>query len=221
MIKRKIMNIPALIISFSMLFTLVLSSNSHAVTMTFDNLQVYPPGLPTYKENGITATGLLAVFTVPGAAHVDDFATPFLSTINFSMDELFVPVSFDVISLGFNSLTPFNNVRVEGVLDGVVIASNEFSTSPDSGTTSTFNLLSSFSEIDTLRISTISLGFSEECTFATPCVHFDIDNVNLTPAMAVDIAPVPLPAGFLLMGSALAGLGLYRHKKNYSSQNID
>ncbi len=210
------MNIPALIISFTMLFALVLSSNSRAVTMTFDNLPDMGARATTYNENGITATpvnGDLAFFIKPGVAHVDDFATSFTASIDFTMDGLFVPVSFDIISYGFNSSTPFNNVSVEGFLDGVVIASNEFSTSPVFETTNTFNLLSSFSEIDTLRISTLTLVDEEECNFAQPCVHFDIDNVNLMSVATVDIAPVPLPAGFLLMGSALAGLGLFRYKK--------
>ncbi|MCK5828898.1 MAG: VPLPA-CTERM sorting domain-containing protein [Methylococcales bacterium] len=67
-----------------------------------------------------------------------------------------------------------------------------------------------------------SLSVSSFCTTVCPsvchydpCNYFNIDNIVPEPVTGTltSIAPVPLPAGFPLMASALAGLSLFRRKK--------
>ncbi|MCK5828901.1 MAG: VPLPA-CTERM sorting domain-containing protein [Methylococcales bacterium] len=194
----------SLTISISTAVSLFLMTSSlHAAVMTFDSLTANG-GIPSiYTENGITASGTASIFVTPGEAHLDDFGTPFLDHMDFTMDSLFSAISFDVNELnGGNFFSDLGTA--EGFLNGALIASFDFSSA-----TSIINLPSSFIGLDTLRITATSHFELNSSTDCAPCNHFGIDNITLmTPS------PVPLPAAFPLMISALAGLGLFRYKRN-------
>ncbi len=187
------------------LASLLLSSNLHAAIMSFDNLTNTGGVSNVYVEDGITASGTPSVHTNLGTAHLDDFGSPLSSQINFSMDDLFTAISFNVININTGLFTDLG--IAEGFRDGELVATTNFSS------VSMVNLPATFTGLDTFRIIVTDHSELFDITGCGPCNHFDIDNITLT-SMSLPVAPVPLPAGFPLMASALIGLGLFRHKKH-------
>ena len=202
---------------------------SSAAVMTFSGVN---PGCGTsginYTENGIVAS-IASANNNPGVLHLDDFHDfcPSSSTFTASNDEPFDAISARILPLDegrtnycadagpngerCNELRdngeydPYENVRWEGLVDGLVVASDEFymGSSPF-----TYVFGETFRGIDALRVTALSgpfAGFSAGC-WDFPCAHFEIDDVTL----ALTVIPVPA-AGWLFL-TALAGLGTLRRR---------
>lgn len=211
------------ILLFACLFPAVASANVMTfINITgdssFDNI--------VYIEDGITATGNRAIARhgIELAAHMDDQATPFPSIITFTMDTPFDAVKFD-----FNGSTrhrdcsgieadlcmdqpyiPYNNMVVQGLRDGIVVAADNFWT----GYEDTYAFDSAFTNLDELLFLNLSPSNpSFECMIDF-CSHIDIDNITLS--------PVPLPASLPIFGAGiLVILGFRRWilRKRFSKLN--
>lgn len=194
------------------------AASAQAAVMTFKDLPQGPdPAISPYVEDGITMTavnGDLGSFVIyPESEHLDDSGTPFPTTVSFTMAIRFDAFSLDVLALGSNYCAdetqmacgdPYDNVKIEGVRDGSVVAESTFYMGSE-GSTTTVLLGALFSNLDALLVSALQPDFAViggSCTggFSPPCAHFNIDNVRLD--------PIPLPAGLPLLATALAGLGL-------------
>ena len=189
---------------------------AHAAVMTFNNLPDEGAELDSWVENGITASasgGVIGYFDTPGMAHLDDSGTSFAFRLAFTTAGAFDAQSFDIKALdntyykenadGDLVYTPYDNVLVRGLRNGVEVASSAFFMGPPG--TATHLLDGSFSAIDRLVIEALFPGdfaSADVCDF--PCAHFNIDNVTLA------ASAVPLPAALQLFATALAGLGLWR-----------
>jgi hypothetical protein len=200
-----------------------------AAVMTFSGIG---PGCGTsgvnYTEDGITAT-IAAANNNPGVLHLDDFHEFCPSTSTFTTGTLFDAFSVRILPMDdgrtnycadqgadgnrCNDLIfdggydPYANVRWEGLLEGTVVATDEFYM----GTSSwTYLFGDDFAGIDALRVTALTgpfLGGGTGC-WQFPCAHFEVDDLTL----ALALAPVPVPPAALLLLTGLAGLGLLRRR---------
>lgn len=179
-------------------------SHSYAATMTFSGLSATGCyAATTYSEANILASGNgdITGWTNNGVVHLDDGGSSCASDIEFTMASRFNAVSFDVISGGFDTPAPYENIEVRGILNGTVIVEQFFKMSEAFGETKTFELGAAFVGLDRFSIRVLG-NINYSCS---PCGHFDLDNVVL--------APVPLPASFPLMLVGLVGFGVWRRKR--------
>jgi hypothetical protein len=190
------------------------ASTAGATTITFDMLpdegQIYSGGLAgnTYTENGITVTsgtGLLASHALSGAAHIDDSGTPFTSDVTFTMATPFDATGFSLLSRGYALFAPppqlLDNVFVTGLRGGSVVASTSFAMLDTVGAVQNILLDDTFGLLDALRVELAYVYDAADCD--APCAHFDLTSATLVP-----IAPVPVPAGGLMLAGLLLGLGM-------------
>jgi hypothetical protein len=72
--------------------------------MTFDEglERNLPSRMPKFTEDGITASGGIAYFGVPSAAHIDHFGTPFSSSLDLFLasGEMFIAESVMIRASG-------------------------------------------------------------------------------------------------------------------------
>lgn len=197
------------------LASLALAAPAGAVTLTFDSLPQGPGLFPaTIIEQGVTISadpasdGLLWEIN-PGTIHLDDGGTANTAWVTFATGGIFSARSMDAIGLSMASFVddgeevtpvPYDNVLVQGFLNGAEVAAARYSTGLAGGPAA-FAFGAGFAGIDLLRISAVTSagqdwqGLPIQCGDA-PCGHFEID--------AVTLAPVPLPAA---LPALLAGLG--------------
>jgi len=149
--------------------------------MTFTNLPDEGADIHNWIEDGITATatgGVLGYFDTPGTAHLDDSGSSFASRIAFTTTGTFDPVSLDLMAMdssyykddGNGNLvyTPYDNVLVRGLRNGVMVASGAFFLGPPGTTTHLFD--SSFSAIDRLIIGALfPADFGPDDFCDSPC----------------------------------------------------
>jgi hypothetical protein len=210
---------------------------AQANTVTFSGIPDNDGGPSQYLEDGIAVESRfgrsIGAFGNAGkAAHMDDGGTFYSRSLEFTMATHFNAVSFDISPLSFiSSLTytdmddplnilffdsvSFENVKLEGFSGGSLKASYVFDMSIYPARSFSTVALSGFNRIDMLRIDILRgsadqfadmPGFKKDLYCDTPCSHYDLDNVVL--------APVPLPAGFPLLLTGLAGFaGLLLRKK--------
>ncbi|MCB2092777.1 MAG: PEP-CTERM sorting domain-containing protein [Rhodobacteraceae bacterium] len=210
------------------IFALIAAPAAHATTVTFDALPDYGTaiddyintgGFTPYVENGVTVTptdGLLAWYSAPGFAHMDDSGTDFASGLLFNMATAFDAVSFSLISLGYNFFGEHGplgeTINVTGFAGGSAIAFADFMMSGDYLDSQSFTLGSGFSALDALLIEIVYPANAPYCD--APCGHFDLDSVVLAPI----VPAVPLPSSMAMLGAAgLALFGLRKRRRRISA----
>ncbi len=184
------------------LVLVLLASRAAAATITFDEIANELGAVPSWTEDGITATGKIAYYGTPGAVHLDtEGTTQFGGHIDITTGGLFLPESIDVIGLSsgyclIGSLgqcesevgVPFDYIYVGGYIDGQLVAFEDyFAQGPET------ILLASFPAVDRLRIRVqpyYELGLPGGCDLGSGCGHFDLD--------AVTVAPIPEPRSWAL-----------------------
>ena len=210
------------------IFALIAAPAAYATTVTFDALPDYGTALDDYfntgsftpyVENGVTVTptdGLLAWYTAPGLAHMDDSGTDFASGLLFTMATTFDAVSFSLISLGFNFFDEHGplgeTIHVTGFAGGSTVAFADYVMSGDYLDDQSFTLGSGFSALDALLIEIVYPANAPYCD--APCGHFDLDTVVLAPI----VPTVPVPPAVAMMGVAgLALFGIRRRRRQFSA----
>lgn len=213
-------------------FVLAQAGMAPAATITFDNYDFATADFlaRTYTEAGITAKGnapLIESFGRGGgnSLYIADSGWGGPNFLTFTMASLFNAVSFDLTPSLFNYFITntksgasfrgsFVNVSVQGFGANGLVAATTF----NMGSllqAKTYTLGSAFTNLNSLVIGfgptsgfgvPVKLGKNlvGQCTDA-PCSRYRLDNVTL--------APVPLPAAFALMLTALAGLGIAARRR--------
>lgn len=202
----------------------LLAGPAGAVTLTFDTVQQGGlPGPVSISEQGVTITADrysdgVVYFRTPGTIHVDDSGTSFTSNLEFRTGGIFSALWFEAIGLGQSAVVDdgidwvpvaYDNIRVQGFLDGVRVGETFFSTGLTINKT-TYALGQDFAGIDLLRIPAIGAsgqmagGLPIQC-FDAPCGHFDLDSLSL--------APVPLPAALPLSAAGIGMLAMLRRRR--------
>lgn len=134
------------------------------------------------------------------------------SALNFSFEDAVDSVSFDLTrsytrvgsSIGFNG-----NVNVQYAAfdaeDNLITFGSSPLTAASSNTWQNFSFGTTGDEIFRVTIAAVTSGVS---------VNFGLDNMSYTTVVKEEppVAPVPLPATALLLGSAVAGLALMRRR---------
>jgi hypothetical protein len=223
---------------FCILFFCGLMANlAHASTVTFSGIPDRNGGPSSYSEDGIDVNGNGAIgnLSADKAVHMDSGGTGYASTLEFSMSGLFDAVSFDISPVNFkNDLAfgdtnngqetrlydvPFKNVLVQGFRNGSVVVSDLFNMLDFPAFAFSTYSLDGFENLDML-----SVGFGPVPTAGdfiyppgtdwtaftcdSPCSHYNMDNVMLSP-----VAAVPLPAGFPLLLAGLGAIGFTRKRR--------
>ena len=204
----------------SLLSLLIFCAPVQAVTLGFDAVSDEGAFEFSYSENGVTGStsdGVLAhKLGNPGSVHLTDDGTGFASSISFVTTGLFNAVRFDIdgvnnycADLSCNAPEAFNNVKVVGERDGIIVANSSFY-SEEGARTHLFG--SDFMNLDRLTISVLLPDDVDNstCAFLAPCSFFDLDNLVLE---QVDISAVPLPAGLPLYGAGVGILALMARRR--------
>lgn len=202
-------------------FALVLmqASVAPAATMAFDNLAVFANDFKgkSYTENGVTAVGnaplFESYFRSKDNLYLANSGWGGSTAVKFSMDSVFNAVSFDLTpsvfdyfirntATGKTTAASYANVKVSGFNAAGLVAELVFNMGTVM-TQKTYLLGTAFSNLTSLVIGfkdpvlgAVGKNLVAQCS--APCSRFRLDNVSL--------APVPLPAGLVLMLSALAAM---------------
>ncbi|GEM_PF-2478455 len=173
-----------------------------------------------YAEKGVVsfASGGVLAHKIgnPGSVHMTDGGTGYASSISFVASGLFNAVQFDIdgvnnycTDFSCTSAEAFDNVKVVGERDGIVVASSSFY-SEEYARTHIFG--GDFVNLDRLTISVLMPGniINSTCMLQSPCSFFDIDNLVLDYA---DVTTVPLPAGLPLYGAGIGILALMARRR--------
>jgi hypothetical protein len=191
---------------------------ANAALLTFDGVAIggigCPPGPGSVVESGFTISNCPGYFIEPGEIHLDDGGTGFSSFVDFSSDMRFDAVSVAIQNFGesyfVDDITwqsvPYDNVLFTGYRDGVLVASQGYSSFAVAAFATEVVLFDSdFAALDLLRIAQVFPSIEEQ--FLHPdayCVDVPCGHVSLK---EITLAPVPLPAGLPLLAGALALLG--------------
>ena len=192
---------------------------AHAVTLTFDDID-YDYLAESYVENGVLVkgNGQLGVYT-QGSIYLSDGGTGAPQYLSFTTGGLFDVLSFDLMSYGFKTAEPFENVLLTAYHPEGPVETKTFQMGPNYLDTSTIVPGPMFTNLTEFVIGFAELppwwdGSTEtpagNYCYDNPCTDFEVDNVALnfvTPAI------VPLPAGLVLLASAIAGLGFVRRSQ--------
>lgn len=191
-----------------------------AATVGFDNLSTFANNFTgkTYVENGIQAktNGPLfeSFFRAPDQLYLANSGWGGATAVTFTMGSLFNAISFDLTPSVFDYVirntktgkvrnASYKNVLVTG-FNGAGVAAQLALNMGKSMKQKTFLLGEAFTNLTSLVIGFRDpvlgkIGRNRVAECSAPCSRYKIDNVNL--------APVPLPAGGVLMLTALVGLG--------------
>ncbi|MHC0054895.1 hypothetical protein [Actibacterium sp. D379-3] len=178
------------------------ASISGAETLTFDDILGGGDPQLSYSEDGYVMTPLSA----PGVflsdepfVHLDIALGPNASSVGISLEtgSAFDAVQFDTVSLSAGLWLDdqpyyYDDVRVRGYQDGVLVAEDSFSSVLDP---SLYIFGADFADITYLTIEGVLPAYNPDL-FVGGDVHFGFDNLVL-------IAAVPVPAGLPLMGGGL------------------
>lgn len=210
--------------AISMAAAMIVAGGASANTVTFQG-GVYVGGdapYGTYVEDGVTVTPDEESREVNG--HLDDGGTGEARHYSLTMERPFSAVSFDIRPFDFDPRlcsdtdwtcvpAPYENVLVEGYLDGERVAMDTFNmydvSPPFAFSTYTFG--AAFNEIDALFIGFTPIpydapsGYTFQCGY--PCSHYTVTNITLT--------PIPLPASGVLLAGAVAAVGVARRRRAY------
>lgn len=211
-------------------FVMAQAGVAPAATMTFDQLSSVSSDFTTktYVENGIVATGNAPLFESfarsATSLYLANSGWGGSTAVTFSMGSVFNAISFDLNPSVFDYLirntktgavtqSSYANVRVAGFNDAGLAAELVF----DMGTrmmSQTYLLGTAFSNLTSLVIGfedpvlgKVGKNLVAQCS--APCSRYRLDNITL--------APVPLPAGILLLVSALVGLGWMSRRRTHAA----
>lgn len=167
--------------------------NGYATSVTFDDTAT-TRGTSNDRDNGLNSLG---------ATDGDFFEVGLGETVEFSFGTLFTSPG-TVVEVTFGN--PANHPESANIFVGLASDANSFvaiNENPilNSGAQNGFSFTFAGGPFDTLRIV-------DTTTTSASTGGFDIDSIQ--------VAAIPLPAGMLLLGSALAGLGALRRRKTAS-----
>lgn len=163
------------------------------------------------------------------AVHLEVCCGPFASSMFIQKDDFgaFGASAFDVLGnpteTFFYSLTDrFGNfyteaqslplqIEASGYLAGSVVASQMFSAS-----VTTFDLSDAFGNIDALQLAVSGADTSslpQDAQWDLTDIGLDIDNIRVGAASTTAVTSMPIPAGAVLLLSALGGMALTRRRR--------
>jgi len=214
-----------------------MSAASAATVITFDDVPEQEDNTPcswqssdeqSYEEGGYTFGNCPGYEGgTPGIVFLEDAGsdTPKYMTVTQSDGSTFSAISMDVITTtgdyGYYAdsgewyYLTYDNIVATGYLDGVLVATQYFSSMDTSSYSDEITLLFSdaFSDIDELVITALrdtesdSTPIDGVTCIDAPCM--DVKITSLTLGAAVAASPVPLPSGLpLLSGGFLALIAL-------------
>lgn len=210
---RRILNL------FAAVTLLALSAPAaHATLLTFDSVPAGGAGCwsspDSVVESGFTISNCPGYFIEPGEIHLNDGGSGFSSFVDFSYDTAFDAVSIMIENLGISWFIdynagvsiPYDNVVFSGYRDGVLVASQSYS-SFALGILGTATVLfdSDFLGLDMLRVAQVLPSAAERqqhpgaFCFEPPCGQVSL--------MEGTLMPVPVPAALPLFAGAFGVLG--------------
>lgn len=202
------------------------ASAASSATMAFDHLSTFANDFQgkKYTENGIVATGngpmFESYYRSVNQLYLANSGWGGSTAVTFTMNSIFNAVSFDLTPSVFDyfirntktgavGASSYSNVRVAGYNSAGIVAELVFNMGTIM-TQKTYSLGAAFSNLSRLVIGFQdpvlgNVGGNKVAECFAPCSRYRLDNVIL--------APVPLPAGMVLMLTALAGMAVATRRR--------